>query len=117
MDIISKFIIQLRNDKVGTDEFGNEYFISKNKQKRYVIYKGIVEPTKIPSEWHVWLHYKANKVPSNFEIKKFFWQKGHIPNLTGTLTAHKPNQNKPTTKPLYESWSPVNNIKNVKDEE
>ena len=70
MDIINKIAIKLFQDKVGIDEFGNQYYQSKDKKKRFVVYNGIPEPTKIPSEWRVWIHYKCNKAPSNFKIKK-----------------------------------------------
>ena len=65
----------------------------------------MVEATKIPSEWHIWIHYKSNKIPSSYQNKKFFWQKEHIPNLTGTKNAHIPTANN-IKKDLYQSWNP-----------
>ena len=41
---------------VGDDEFGNKYYIN-SKGKRWVIYKNTVEATKIPPEWHLWIHF------------------------------------------------------------
>ena len=73
---------------VGMDEFGNKYY-SSSKGKRWVIYKNYVESSKIPAEWHSWIHFLKFNKPSS-EIKKFAWQKKHKENLTGTSEAYKP---------------------------
>jgi NADH:ubiquinone oxidoreductase subunit len=104
MQIISNFFIKLTSKKVGTDEFGNEYY--KNKRgKRFVLYKGIPEPSKIPSEWHGWMHYTTNTPPVQINTHKFSWQKIHLPNLTGTKGAYSP-KNYQVKKTWYESWDP-----------
>ena len=71
----------------GKDQFGNKYY-SNAKGKRWVIYKNSVESSKIPPEWHSWIHFLNRNVPTN-DIKKFSWQKQHQENLTGTKKAHK----------------------------
>ena len=63
---------------VGMDEFGNKYY-SSSKGKRWVIYKNYVESSKIPAEWHSWIHFLKSNKPSS-EIKKFTWQKKHKEN-------------------------------------
>ena len=73
---------------VGSDEFGNKYY-SDSKGKRWIIYKNLVESSKIPSEWHLWIHFLAKNKPSD-NINKFSWQKKHTGNLTGTKDAYKP---------------------------
>ncbi len=93
--------------KIGIDEFGNSYFIDKNN-KRLVKYNGLAEPTKVPAEWHGWLHYNQEEPPQSNNIhKKFSWQKIHLPNLTGTKLAYSPkiSSNKKTNS-IYESWQP-----------
>jgi len=105
MDIINKIAIKLFNYKVGSDEFGNQYFQSKNKKRRFVIYKGSPEATKIPSEWRVWIHHQCDDVPSHFKIKKYFWQKMYLPNLTGTQLAYSPKKDQ-ERKSAYEAWTP-----------
>jgi len=73
---------------VGNDQFGNKYF-SSTSGKRWVIYKDRVESSKIPPEWHLWIHFlKENKPAEN--LNKFNWQKQHEENLTGTDKAYKP---------------------------
>ena len=90
----------------GKDQFGNKYY-SNNKGKRWVIYKNNIESTKIPPEWHSWIHFLKNNVPSN-DVRKFSWQKEHQENLTGTKKAHKPigSLSSDTKKSIkkYESW-------------
>ena len=95
-----------RGKYVGSDVFGNKYYINSN-DRRWVIYKNNVESTKIPSEWHLWIHFLTEKKPSN-DIKKFSWQKKHEENLTGTKKAYKPegllsSESKKSMK-KYETW-------------
>ena len=72
----------------GKDQFGNKYY-SNFKGKRWVIYKKKVEASRIPPEWHSWIHYTTRSTPSS-NTKKFSWQKQHQENLTGTKNAYKP---------------------------
>ena len=74
---------------VGRDDFGNKYY-SNFKGKRWVIYKSKVESSKIPPEWHLWIHFLTNDKPLANAIK-FKWQKEHEENLTGTAEAYKPD--------------------------
>ena len=60
-----------------------------NKEKRWVIYKNNIESSKIPPEWHLWIHSLTKNKPSD-NSNKFSWQKKHEENLTGTKKAYKP---------------------------
>ena len=53
----------------GEDQFGNKYY-SDSKGKRWVIYKNNIEASKIPPEWHLWIHFLARNVPDD-KNKKF----------------------------------------------
>ena len=91
---------------VGKDEFGNKYY-SNSKGKRWVIYKNEVESSKIPPEWHLWIHFLTKNKPSE-NINKFAWQKKYEENLTGTIKAYKPEgslrvDSKKNMK-KYETW-------------
>jgi NADH:ubiquinone oxidoreductase subunit len=92
---------------VGSDHFGNKYYTSK-KGKRWVVYKGLIESTQIPSEWHLWIHFIKNKIPSKDNINKYEWQKKHEENLTGTNKAYKPqgslSSDKKNIIKKYETW-------------
>ena len=83
---------------VGKDYYGNCYFEEKflfNRKpgsirpRRWVMYKGDNEASKVVPEWHRWLHYTSNELPSN-EVKLKDWQKPHVPNMTGTPKAYNP---------------------------
>ena len=104
---VGTFIYTLFSGKfAGKDQFGNKYY-SNSKGKRWVIYKDEIESSKIPPEWHAWIHSSVLKKPSQ-NSKKFIWQKEHEENLTGTDKAYTPdgslkfNQKKIIKK--YESW-------------
>ncbi len=79
---------------IGTDDFGNRYYESTRtppkgiRRKRWVIYKGLAEPSKVPAQWHGWLHYVLDAPLSS--AKRYGWQKDHLPNLTGTVARYLP---------------------------
>ena len=104
---IGTFIYTLFTGKfVGSDEFGNKYY-SNSKGKRWIIYKNIVEASKIPPEWHLWIHFLVNNKPSD-NLNKFKWQKKHVENLTGTKKAYKPDGSLTSDSQIdikkYETW-------------
>lgn len=104
MGFINHFFIKINSKKIGIDEFGNQYF-EKTNGKRFVIYNGKAEATKIPFEWHGWIHYSTNQAPVKINTNKLSWQKIHLPNLTGTKNAYSPkNFNEKQQKSHYESW-------------
>jgi len=58
------FDIKRRASFVGEDDYGNRYFEDRrtslgdrNYHRRYVIYNGLAEPSKVPADWHGWLHH------------------------------------------------------------
>ena len=64
-------------------KFGNKYYKSK-LGRRWIVYNGEVEASKIPNEWYSWMHYINNNIENNHQTKKYKWQKEHLPNQTGT---------------------------------
>lgn len=108
----------LFGELVGEDEFGNRYYQSRfapkqGRHKRWVLYKGIAEPSKVPAHWHGWLHYTHDKAPpKDQKAKKYSWQKEHIPNLTGTPNAYVPpghvlrGGERQRTASDYQPWVP-----------
>ena len=92
---------------VGEDEFGNKYYSDSKEKKRWVIYKKRVESTKIPPNWHSWIHFQTKNKP-NLKRQLFSWQKQHEENLTGTKRAHKPDgsmlNNEKKDMKKYETW-------------
>ena len=56
------FFTLFNGQYAGADQFGNKYYSNK-KGKRWVIYKGEVEATKIPPEWYLWIHFLSKEKP------------------------------------------------------
>lgn len=87
----------LKGKRVGHDEFGNVYYTEKRepehrRRKRWVVFKGKAEPSKVPPHWHGWLHYTHDEVPPSGEMpRRYGWQKEHLPNLTGTAARYLPS--------------------------
>ena len=88
---------------VGKDHLGNKYYESK-KGKRWVIYAGEIDASKIPVEWYSWIHFTPNKIEKNHDLEKYEWQKPHQQNLTGTESAYYPNKNKDAIRKKYKTW-------------
>ena len=88
---------------VGSDSLGNKYYQDK-KGKRWVIYSDEIDATKIPVEWYSWMHFTSNKIEKDHELKKYDWQKDHLPNQTGTQNSYHPKKNKNATEKKYNSW-------------
>lgn len=92
---ITRLITLMRGEEVGTDGFGNRYYQDRRipkygRRRRWVVYNGEDEASRVPPEWHHWLHYTTDEVPTGSEAKRRPWQKEHLPNLTGTDLAYRP---------------------------
>lgn len=104
--------------RVGTDMQGNKYYRAKarkgyNHDRRWVIYNGEAEASRVPPEWHGWLHHQTDVVPdANAPSFRRTWQKPHEQNMTGTNHAYRPpghilsggKRDKATGD--YEAWKP-----------
>ena len=100
--------------KVGEDSQGNVYYQERDGKRRWVIYKnGPVEASRVPADWHGWLHYTVDDIPSGEPISDKTWIKDHAPNLTGSDNAYFPAgslNNLATDRAAstsdYEAWRP-----------
>ena len=103
---------------VGEDEFGNRYYREKGGKispalgynRRWVIYNGESEASRVAPEWHGWLHHTWQEPPTARPIARRPWEKPHQANLTGTAAAYRPpgsilGPSRPPTAD-YEAWSP-----------
>ena len=88
---------------VGNDSIGNKYYQDKCG-KRWVIYNGEIDASKIPIEWYSWIHFTNNRIENNHDLEKYDWQKPHLSNQTGTKNAYHPNRNNEQIKKKYSSW-------------
>lgn len=104
---------------VGTDPLGNKYYSAPprpgySRDRRMVHYNGPAEASLIPPEWHGWMHHQTNVVPPDDGNPSFrkSWQKGHRPNMTGTVKAWRPPGHilsggmRPKATGDYEAWTP-----------
>ena len=76
---------------VGTDRYGNRYFRGKrllhNRERRWVLYNGAPEASKVPAEWHGWLHHTFAEPPTKAPLRTQVWEMPHQP--TGALPPTK----------------------------
>lgn len=84
-----------KGELVGTDSAGNRYYREKRPRKgmrrrRWVIYEGAVEASKVTADWHGWLHGRVDEVPPPGGAGRKSWQKDHVANLTGSPAAYRP---------------------------
>jgi NADH:ubiquinone oxidoreductase subunit len=102
---------------VGKDNFGNAYYVARRapkygKAKRWVLYHGMPEASKVPPMWHAWLHYMTDTLPLDMDVPTYGWQKEHLPNLTGTRHAYKPKGDlasggmRDASTSDYDAWNP-----------
>jgi NADH:ubiquinone oxidoreductase subunit len=110
----------LCGQRVGTDAFGNRYYRSRKpdregrwgRERRWVVYEGLDEASKVPAEWHAWLHHISEAPLTENASRQRPWRKPHIPNLTGTRWAYRPKGHdlrgghRPHATGDYEPWTP-----------
>lgn len=81
--------------QVGIDEFGNRYYRGTSKplhgrERRWVVYSGAPEASRVPPEWHAWLHHTTAEPLTEQASQAHPWQKDHLANPTGTAAAYRP---------------------------
>jgi NADH:ubiquinone oxidoreductase subunit len=103
---------------VGEDELGNRYYIQRKGvgplgvPRRFVTYKDLADPSKVPAEWHGWLHYTVDTPPTEQDYEPKPWQKPPEMNMTGTSQAYRPDgsiltpQSRPKATGDYSAWTP-----------
>jgi len=97
---------------VGTDDFGNRYYQNKDGSRRWVLYNGTVEASRVPPDWHGWLHHTFQDPPTTAPLTERPWEQVHKPNLTGTSGAYRPEGSlartgvRPPATGDYQAWKP-----------
>jgi NADH:ubiquinone oxidoreductase subunit len=74
--------------KVGSDPLGNAYF--EGKGRRWVIYQGANDVSRVPPEWYSWLTRQIDEVPDKSLPPAPKFLKPPTANLTGTVDAYRP---------------------------
>jgi NADH:ubiquinone oxidoreductase subunit len=124
MTIGTRLMTWLRGELVGRDQLGNRYYRNKSRaplqkgggrfsrERRWVLYHGEAEASRVPPEWHGWLHHTVDDVPSAAGQPKYAWQKPHLANLSGTPDAYRPpgslfrGGHRQPAAGDYEPWKP-----------
>jgi NADH:ubiquinone oxidoreductase subunit len=106
----------LNGEKVGTDAQGNTYYRKPAKdgrpERRWVIYAGANDASRVPAEWHGWLHGSYDGVPESNLPPPRVWEADFTPNATGTAQAYRPQGalerggNRAAATGDYEAWTP-----------
>ncbi|MEW2919371.1 NADH:ubiquinone oxidoreductase subunit NDUFA12 [Ruegeria sp. ANG10] len=96
--------------KVGEDNEGNVFYKNADDSKRWVIFNGEAEASRIDPDWHGWLHRTWDEPPTDKPLQHKSWEKPHQENLTGTALAYTPagslRRQDPIERKDYEAWSP-----------
>ncbi len=99
-----------KGQRVGEDGQGNIFYQSRDARKRWVIFNGEAEASRVSPEWHGWLHHTWDQPPSEAPLAHKKWEKPHQENLTGTAAAYAPagsiRRPKPIERRDYEAWQP-----------
>ncbi len=104
-------------EEVGQDAQGNRYFRGRKKnaqgnERRWVIYSGSNDASRVPAEWHGWLHGAGEDVPESHLPPPRIWEVDYTPNATGTAQAYRPQGalerggKRARAVGDYEAWSP-----------
>lgn len=95
---------------VGEDEQGNRFYETRDGKRRWVIYNGDNEASRISPDWHGWLHHTFAAPPTEVALEHKPWEKPRQENLTGTERAYAPagsiRRAHPADRRDYEAWQP-----------
>lgn len=110
---------QRRARRVGTDVQGNIYFeeaakpsFSDGRRRRWVVYHGVAEASRVPPDWHGWLHHTFDAPPTTEPLPAPKFELPYLPNMTGTALAYRPKGSLARAAEgakiddSYEAWSP-----------
>jgi len=95
---------------VGEDGEGNRFYTSKDGRRRWAIYNGECEASRVSPDWHGWLHHTFDEAPGTTPLEHKSWEKPHQENLTGSMLAYAPAGSLRATTAAdrqdYEAWQP-----------
>lgn len=113
----TRFYTWRKGVRVGSDDFGNIYYRGRSgvdpmlgHERRWVIYNGLAEGSKVPPGWHGWLHHRTDCPPSEETYTAREWEAVHTMNPTGTSLARRPKGSllgaKAPAREEYQAWKP-----------
>jgi NADH:ubiquinone oxidoreductase subunit len=116
----TRFHTWRRGEFVGEDEFGNKYYRAQSheidpsvgSERRWVIYNGEADASRVPPSWRGWLAHTFDVPPSQESYQPREWEQPHVPNMTGTPQAYRPRGSplatgeRPAATGDYVPWTP-----------
>lgn len=113
---LGTYLAVRRMKRVGEDDLGNTYHEggrdTDGRARRWVIYQGSNDASRVPPEWFSWLHHQLDDVPDVSMPPAKPWHKPMVPNMTGTPLAYRPSgalekggERAPAAGD-YEAWTP-----------
>ncbi|WP_404333811.1 NADH:ubiquinone oxidoreductase subunit NDUFA12 [Sphingomonas sp. MMS12-HWE2-04] len=107
----------LRGKKqIGEDSLGNLYYEggsdTNGNPRRWVIYNGSNDASRVPPEWFSWLHHQIDAAPDQALPAPKVWEKPAEPNHTGSSQAYRPagalgvGDHRARATGDYEAWTP-----------
>lgn len=101
-----------KGKKVGVDSEGNSYFENADGSRRWVIYDGDMEASRVSPEWHGWLHHTFDHPPTVKPFVRNSWETPHQKNMTGSISAYFPDgslrASNTVSRKDYSPWIPNN---------
>jgi NADH:ubiquinone oxidoreductase subunit len=109
----TSILTRRHGSEVGRDDAGNLYFQHKDDPKRrWVIYAGNNDGSRVPPGWQSWLRGTIDELPEKGLPPRRPWEKEFIPNLTGSGDAWRPSGARRPEGPRaattgdYSAWTP-----------
>ncbi len=84
----TRLFTRRHGEEVGQDAQGNRYYQTADGKRRWVIFAGENEASRVAAEWHGWLHKTTNILPAASDIPIRAWEQPHRSNPTGSDDAY-----------------------------
>lgn len=104
--------IRRNGHQVGQDGVGNTYFQSKHGDRRWVIYNGENDASRIEPDWYAWMHKQIDDVPDRAMGPAPKYLAVPTANMTGTPLAYRPTGalerggQRQASGGDYQAWTP-----------
>jgi NADH:ubiquinone oxidoreductase subunit len=101
-----------KGERVGEDDQGNVFYQTSDGKRRWVVFNGDVEASRISPDWHGWMHHTYDEAPTDVPLFRREWEADHQANHTGSTEAYAPPgslrtpEQRPRVSGDYEAWAP-----------
>jgi len=109
----TSIVTRRHGSEVGRDDLGNIYFQHKDDPtRRWVIYSGVNDGSRVPPGWQSWLRGTIDELPEKGLPPRRAWEQEPEANLTGSGDAWVPSGSlraqgqRPASTGDYSAWTP-----------